>query len=149
MKAKIRNAVPADEERIRALFLEMLQTIYHRENVEGYPDGYLDRYWIGGKDRLYVAEDRDVVAFLSVEVHEEANLYIYLDDLSVTRDYRNQGIGSALIKEAESYATESQIPAVLFHVEKTNLDAYRLYQRLGYVVYRDDGHRYLMKKDIR
>ena len=149
MKAKIRNAVPADEERIRALFLEMLQTIYHRDNEEGYPDGYLDRYWNGGKDRLYVAEDRDVVAFLSVEVHEESNLYIYLDDFSVTRASRNQGIGSALIKEAESYAKESQIPAVLFHVEKTNIGAYRLYQRLGYAVYRDDGHRYLMKKDIR
>lgn len=149
MKIKIRNAVPEDEERIRELFLEMLQTIYQREDVEGYPEGYLDRYWNGEKDRLFVAEDREVVAFLSVEVHEEENLYIYLDDLSVTKAYRNQGIGSALIQKAEDYAKESRISAVLFHVEKSNKDAYCLYQRLGYGTYRDDGHRVLLKKDIR
>ena len=32
MGYKIRTAVPADEGKIRELFLEMLQTIYHIEN---------------------------------------------------------------------------------------------------------------------
>lgn len=148
MTYQIRTAVSADEKKIRGLFLEMLRTIYYTEKVEGYKEGYLDKFWSGGKDRIYVAEDKEVIAFLSVEVYFEPKLYIYLDDLSVTEEYRNKGIGSELIRTAETYANENHIPAVLFHAEKTNTSAMRLYNRLGYTVYRDDGHRYLFKKDI-
>lgn len=148
MNCIIRIAVPADEDQIRALFLEMLRTICGTEQVEGYPDGYLDRFWAGGEDRIYVAEDGGVVAFLSVEVHDDHGKYLYLDDFSVTAACRGQGIGSALIRAAEAYAAEVHAAAVLLHVDKTNRSAMRLYERSGYSVYRDDGHRYLMKKDI-
>ena len=148
MQYQIRTACPADEAKIRALFLEMLRTIYGKEEVEGYRAGYLDRYWTGSEERIYVAEDQAVVAFLSVEIHREERDFIYLDDLSVTAAYRNQGIGSALIRQAEAYGKEIQISPVIFHVEKTNRAALRLYQRLGYAIWRDEERRYLMKKDI-
>ena len=145
---RIRQAVPTDEKRIRELFLEMLQTIFHTTDAEGYEDGYLDRFWTGSEDRVYVTEDDEVIGFLSVEVHHEPVTYIYLDDFSVTAAYRNMGIGSALIRTAEAYAAEKKIPAVLLHVEKTNGSAMRLYERLDYLVFRDDGNRLLLKKDI-
>ena len=66
---------------------------------------------------------------------------------SVTESYRGLGIGSALIHEAEVYAQEIGIQHILFHVEKSNTEAFRLYERLGYKIFRDDGNRYLMKKD--
>ena len=142
----IRIAIPEDEQRIRELFIEMLQTIYHTEYVEGYEPGCLDRYWTNGEERILVAEDESVVAYLSIEVHHEPEAdYIYLDDLSVTESYRGHGIGSALIHEAETYAYEIGIHHILFHVEKSNTDAFRLYERLGYKVFRDDGNRYMMK----
>ena len=72
--------------------------------------------------------------------------YIYLDDLSVTKAYRNLGIGSALIREAEIYARKIGIRDIVFHVEKSNTSAFRLYERLGYKVFRDDDSRYLMNK---
>ena len=100
------------------------------------------------EDRIFVAEDPDVIAFLSVEVHHEERDYIYLDDFSVTKTYRNRGIGSELIHTAEAYAKELRIPAVVLHVEKTNTSAMRFYERMGYTVCRDDGNRYLMVKDI-
>ena len=145
----IRIAIPEDEQRIRELFIEMLQTIYHTKDVEGYEPGCLDRYWTNGEERILVAEDKSVVAYLSIEVHHEPEAdYIYLDDLSVTESYRSHGIGSALIHEAEAYAYEIGIQHILFHVEKSNTDAFRLYERLGYKVFRDDGNRYMMKKDM-
>ncbi|SDB61980.1 GNAT family N-acetyltransferase [Butyrivibrio sp. INlla16] len=147
MGHRIRMAIPEDEQKIRELFIEMLQTIYHTEDVEGYESGFLDRYWINGEDRILVAEDEAVVAYLSIEVHHEPEAdYIYLDDLSVTESYRGLGIGSALIHEAEAYAKEIGIQHILFHVEKSNTKAFRLYERLGYKVFRDDGNRYMMKK---
>ena len=148
MDCKIRPAVPADEEKIRALFLEMLRTIHRTETVEGYDDGYLDKFWAGNENRIYVAEDREVIAYLSVEVYHEQGGYIYLDDFSVAEAYRNQGIGSELLRAAEAYAGEIHIPVVCLHVEKTNASAMRLYERSGYSIYRDDGNRYLMKKDM-
>lgn len=147
MNYSIRIAVPEDERKIRELFIEMLQTIYHTEDVQGYEPGCLDRYWVSGEERIFVAEDEDVVAYLSVEVHHEPDMdYIYLDDLSVTKAYRNLGIGSALIREAEIYARKIGIRDIVFHVEKSNTSAFRLYKRLGYKVFRDDDSRYLMNK---
>ena len=121
MEYKIRRAVPADEQRIRELFIEMLNAIYHTQDVKGYETGDLDKYWTQGEDTVYVAEDNDVVAYLAVEVHREGEKeYVYLDDLSVAEKYRGQGIGSA---------------------------SFQLYERLGYKVYRDDGNRYMMIND--
>jgi ribosomal protein S18 acetylase RimI-like enzyme len=118
MAYRIRKAIPEDEQRIRELFIEMLQTIYHTEDVEGYEFGCLDRYWTNGEERILVAEDGSVVAYLSIEVHHEPDAdFIYLDDLSVTESYRGLGIGSALIHEAEVYAQEIGIQHILFHVE--------------------------------
>ena len=147
MNYSIRIAVPEDERKIRELFIEMLQTIYHTEDVQGYEPGCLDRYWVSGEERIFVAEDENVVAYLSVEVHHEPDMdYIYLDDLSVTKAYRNLGIGSALIREAEIYARKIGIRDIVFHVEKSNTSAFRLYERLGYKVFREDDSRYLMNK---
>ena len=147
MDYAIRTAVPEDEQKIRELYIEMLQTIYHTEDVQGYETGYLDRYWLQGEERIFVAEDEDVVAYLSVEVHHDPETdYIYLDDMSVTERYRNRGIGSALIREAEVYAQEIGIQHILFHVEKSNSAAFKLYERLGFRIFRDDGSRYLMNK---
>lgn len=147
MNYSIRIAVPEDERKIRELFIEMLQTIYHTEDVQGYEPGCLDRYWVSGEERIFVAEDENVVAYISVEVHHEPDMdYIYLDDLSVTKAYRNLGIGSALIREAEIYARKIGIRDIVFHVEKSNTSAFRLYERLGYKVFRDDDSRYLMNK---
>lgn len=140
---RIRVAVPGDEKRIRELFIEMLQTICQTEDVQGYGTDSLDRYWNDGEDRIYVAEDNEVVAYLSVEVHrEEKGDYVYLDDLSVTGKCRGRGIGSTLIHCAEAYAETIGISTILFHVEKANTAAFQLYKRLGYQIYRDDGSRY-------
>ena len=148
MECKIRTAVPADEGKIRELFLEMLRTIYHTYDVKGYGDGDLDRFWSETPDRIYVADNGRVVAFLSVEVHHDPVDHIYLDDFSVTEACRNKGIGSALIRTAETYAGKIGSRAVLLHVEKANTSAMRFYERSGYSVFRDDGDRFLLKKDI-
>ena len=148
MKYIIRQSVVADEKRIRELYIEMLQTLYRTEDIEGYKDGDLYRFWTGNEDRIFVAGDRTVVGFLSVEVHHENEDYIYLNDFAVTAGYRNKGIGSALLKAAESYAREIDMLKLCLHVEKTNRPAMYFYEKSGYAIYRDDGHRFLMNKEL-
>ncbi len=73
---------------------------------------------------------------------------IYLDDFSVTAAYRNKGIGSDLLRAAEAYAGETGSRAVILHVEKTNTSAMCFYERSGYSIFRDNGNRFLLKKDM-
>ena len=149
MEYTIRTAVAADEKKIRELFLEMLRTILHTESPDGYEEGYLDKFWGQGEDRIYIADaGGEAVGFLSAEVYHEPVDHLYLDDFSVTAAYRNKGIGSALLRAAEAYAGETGSRAVLLHVEKTNTSAMRFYERSGYSVFRDDGDRFLLKKDM-
>jgi len=143
------KAEQKDSNRINELFIEMLQSIYNTNQVTGYSKGDLDRFFDGRDEWISIATDEDkIIAFLSIEVHHEDEEYIYLDDLSVTKQYRNNGIGTRLIRNAESYAKEINIPTVCLHVEKSNEAAFRLYERLGYKIYEDQGSRYLMMKHI-
>ena len=149
MDYTFRKAVKQDSEKINQLFIEMMQTIRGADQVNGYPDGYLDKFFDCRDEWIAVATtDNEIIAFLSIEVHHEDKEYIYLDDLSVTKHHRNKGVGTKLIKDAEDYAKEINISTICFHVEKTNTNAFRLYQRLGYEIYQDQETRYLMIKHL-
>lgn len=149
MEWEIRKAVKEDETRIKELFIEMLQTIYSDKKVEGYEDGYLDKFFDNHEDWICVAKANGlVVAYLSIEVHHERENYIYLDDLSVSEKYRCKGIGTKLIKTAEKFAKETDISTVVFHVEKSNRLAFKLYERLGYSIMNDEGTRFRMIKRV-
>ena len=144
-----RKAENSDSERIAELFIEMLRTIYNTNDVEGYENGYLDKYFSEGEDLIYVAElNKVVVAFLSVEVYREDD-YVCLDDLSVTEKCRDKGIGTKLISMAESYSKEIGVSAIVFHVEKTNERAHQLYRKLSFLDHEDQGSRILMVKELK
>jgi len=137
------------EGRINELFIEMLMTIYNTDQVNGYSEGDMDRFFDGRDEWVCKVTDDDyIIAFLSIEVHHEEEEYIYLDDLSVTRSYRNKGIGTSLIGRAEEYAKEIGIHRIYLHVEKANTSAFKLYQRLGYTINEEQESRYLMRKEI-
>ena len=148
MSFLFRKAECSDSEKIAELFEEMLRTIYHTNDVEGYEDGYLDKFFSEGNDLIYVAEqEKEVVAFLSVEVYGEDG-YIYLDDLSVTAKCRNKGLGTKLICMAEDYSESLGMKAIVFHVEKTNERAHQLYRKLGYSDNEVQGSRIRMVKEL-
>lgn len=148
MEFSYRKAEISDSRRISELFEEMLRTIYHTDDVEGYEEGYLDKFFSESEDIIYVAElEKEVVAFLSVEVYREDG-YVYLDDLSVTAKYRDNGIGTKLIGLAEEYCKTAGIRAIVFHVEKTNERAHQLYRKLGYQDNEDQGDRMRMVKEL-
>ena len=143
-KAKSDNII-----RIEELFVEMLKTIYHTDDIEGYETGYLDKFFSNKEDWICVAEyEDDIVAFLSIEVYRDED-YIYLDDLSVTERCRNKGIGTKLIHAAEKYAENIGITKIILHVEKANENAYQLYSRLGYIKDADEGSRIRMSKSVK
>jgi len=145
MNVTYRRAVPADIPAIEQLFAEMLASVGDKGGG-GYESGYLDKFF-GGGDVIYVAvSDGDVVGYISVELYPD---FVYLDDLSVTERFRGKGIGTKLIKFAERYAADSNVPMTSLHVERSNTAARYLYQRLGYAVSGEEDDRFRMTKHIR
>lgn len=150
MDTVFRVATAGDEAAIRRLFVEMLRTIFHTQEVEGYPAGYVGRFFTGGEDKILVAEQAGmVVGFLSLESHREGEPpFLYLDDFSVTAACRGQGIGSRLLDIAEEYAAALRLGEIHLHVERDNHGARRLYRRRGFGVLTEQGARLLLGKKL-
>jgi ribosomal protein S18 acetylase RimI-like enzyme len=65
----------------------------------------------------------------------------YLYSLRVMEMFRGKGIGTRLLQEAESLILDHGFQRATIAVAKDNLNARRLYERLGYAIFRDDpGH---------
>ena len=147
MEYTLRRAEPRDKERIEALFIEMLRSIYHKDIYDGYEEGYLDGFFNSSDKCIYVAEINGTVeGYISIEIHREDKGFVYLDDFSVSEEYRGKGIGTALIKKAEHFAKENRIYTVVLHVESANNGAFKLYNKLGYCVSEEQDDRYRMIK---
>lgn len=145
----LRKATEKDKERIEQLFIEMMQSIYANEEVVEYENGYLDKFFSGKDDWICIAEvDNRAVGYISIEVHKTPILFVYLDDLSVSVNFRNSGIGSALIRKAELFAMNINASHIALHVESSNKQAIKLYERLGYSIQHNDGTRLFMRHDL-
>jgi ribosomal protein S18 acetylase RimI-like enzyme len=79
------------------------------------------------------------IQFNSVRADPRPQPYTgYLYSFRVKPGYRNQGIGSMLIEEAEDTLLERTYRRILIGVAKDNHDARRLYERHGYRVITED-----------
>lgn len=87
---------------------------------------------------LFVAEspEGEVLGWIHLDTH-----YSLLSDARcevwatiVDEKYRKRGIGSALMKKAESWAAEHGLPIVRFGSNVQRERAHKFYERLGYKV---------------
>jgi len=131
----IRNASLGDT---GALVAELGQAGYFADRLERQRAGLgmLLVAWSGARPvgAVYLwldrAEERDIRRYLpGVPL---------LTHLEVASEYRNQGVGSSLIAEAERRVVELGYDRIALAVEVRNWEAERLYKRLGF---RDWGQR--------
>jgi len=71
---------------------------------------------------------------------------VELNGIQLHPDAQNRGIGTAIITELQSEAAARGVPLEL-HVERDNLDARRLYNRLGFTKTGEDGAEDVMQWD--
>lgn len=75
------------------------------------------------------------VPAIFVPVKELENLvpgYWYINVVAIMPEYRGQGLGTALLREAEVQAQSSKCPGLALVVADSNLAAIRAYERAGY-----------------
>lgn len=72
----------------------------------------------------------------------EGSHHAYFYSLRVMEMFRNQGIGTRLIQEAETLVKDQGFMQATIAVAKDNRSALRLYQRLGYQIFAEDSGRW-------
>lgn len=104
-----------------------LQTHYYKNNYRGAAWGVITKKSspIG---RLYIHTNTEDIRII---------------DISIMTDFRNQGIGSEIIRSIFSLATAANI-GVSIHVDHFNTSARRLYDRLGFTLTGTSSSRHRM-----
>jgi shikimate dehydrogenase len=103
------------------------------------PKELFEKFRTGPESGLFIAEcDGKAVAFLQVGIREAEHpvlvpkKYAYVSDLVVDGAFHSQGIGTALMMKAESWALERGLHEIRLNVSGFNTPAQRLYEKSGY-----------------
>ena len=112
---------------------------------------YVDHFGEGGNDLCLVAEkDKNVIGAVWTRI---MNDYGHISDgvpslaISILPQYRNQGIGTALMEEMMKLLIKKGYSQVSLSVQKQN-KAVGLYRKVGFHVYRESDDEYIMVKDL-
>ncbi|HNX65284.1 MAG TPA: GNAT family N-acetyltransferase [Bacteroidales bacterium] len=141
----------------------LYEAIYLPEGVEPYDRSIIDlpeiaRYinnWNDSSDFGLIAcnEDETVGVIWGRLFMEDNKGYGFIDintpeiSMAINKKYRNQGFGTALMKEFINLAREKRFKSLSLSVDKRNR-AYNLYVRTGFIIVDDRGPDYIMKKKL-
>jgi ribosomal protein S18 acetylase RimI-like enzyme len=144
-RVEVRLAVPED----RQAFLVLAEGLYREFGEDRAPRRRLaklfdDAVALGSPFRLLFAvvddEPCGMLSLAIVPTTQGAGCFAYLDDVFVLEQYRGQGIGTKLMREALNHARKSDCVRVELGTRRDNVHARRLYERLGFEEV--DGVRY-------
>ena len=156
MNYQIRKAIKDDFPEINKLFIEMenyIDKVRLSNNLEsfkssGYEDGYLDSFISDPNKYLYVATRDDlVVGYISFVVYKSDN-YIYIDDFSITENYKRKGIGNNFLKLVIDKAKELKISKIRLHVFFYNTNALSFYNKYNFKEIENNSNRLMMELDL-
>lgn len=132
MKYLIRPAESKDSEILKELSLEL-----------GYPSTYkeiqerLIRILNSAENNIFVSlDDQIITGWIHVfgSLRLESDPFAEIGGLVVSSNYRNKGIGKALLGEAEKWALRNGFKEIRVRSRNTRKDAGRFYEREGYSV---------------
>lgn len=129
----IRRATMADEPVINDLYNQMLEALFGPDDEENVLS--MTGVWEDPDVAVFAAEmDGRMVGMLHTEVHRlsEEEAYLFLADLSVDRAYRNRGVGTALLRQAEERAASLGLTRLRLDAMFPHARAIALYRRMGY-----------------
>lgn len=99
---------------------------------------YIYKELSGKKGGIFVAELNDAIVGLIImyidknEIEEIDGSHLYISDLVIRKQYRNQGIGQQLMRFAEKFAKDHNVTETHLSVLTKNTSALNLYQKKGY-----------------
>ncbi len=94
---------------------------------EAMQDEFFDNAWNADPHEVMMSDERDC-GYCAIERHSD---HIFLHELVVSNEFQRQGIGSKVLRELIDEAKSKGIPVKL-QVLRENVDARRLYTKLGF-----------------
>jgi len=145
LQAEVRLAAPED----RQAFLVLARALYQEFGEERPSSRRLGKLFddalaSGSPFKLFFAVVGDELCGMAslaiAPTSQGAGCFGYLDDVFVLEQYRGQGIGIKLMREALNHARKGGCVRVELGTRRDNIRARRLYERLGFEEV--DGVRY-------
>jgi GNAT superfamily N-acetyltransferase len=137
-----------------SLRVENLEHIFRSQGltIAGQHDKADIRSRLGRQTLQVVAEDRGrLIALLDAEL-ESWRRVLRIWNLLVDQEYRRRGIGTKLMRSAESFALEKHCRAISLETQATNWPALSFYLKLGFEICGVDDHLYtnhdLQRKEV-
>lgn len=130
MKVTVRRGLPSDATDVARLTSQLGYDVEASALTTRLP-----RMLSRPEQRFLIADaDGRVVGWLHAVVSEcvEADAFVAISGLVVDRNHRRQGIGRALLEEAERWTREQGCSVIRLRSSSVRTDAHRFYEQLGY-----------------
>lgn len=113
-----------------------------------YPRDYdnLLESWRRGECFLVAEEDGEVCGYLDMRV-QSWHLTGWVDNMAVAKDYRRQGVGTALIRKASEWARQRGLSQLMLEIQTKNHPAICFSQKNGFA-FCGFNDRYYTNQDI-
>lgn len=107
---------------------------YQHYKAEGYPEAFLFQAFRQWPKMLWVAEDSSQVCGYLLAAPGEVSGEAWIMSALVSDNFRGQGIGATLMKQAISELKSQGIQSIQLSVAAENEAALKLYENLGFTV---------------
>lgn len=88
------------------------------------------------ENKYYTFEESDIYRLLSILSHKPRYNERYIDFLTVAPEFRNMGIGKALVTHCKNNFPEKHL---MLHVAKQNYNACQLYDKLEFEIIKEQS----------
>lgn len=141
MKIHLRPAMAADVDVTYAIKQDALKI--YIEQVWGWDEAYQKQLHSNGFEPhfiLIIQADGVPVGYIELEENKD---FLFIANILIIKAYQNKRIGTILLQNMIQKAKEQQ-QEVCLEVLKVNEKARKLYERLGFEVYEEDGVKFKM-----
>jgi GNAT superfamily N-acetyltransferase len=73
-----------------------------------------------------------IMGVICGELYGECRPFLVLENMIVDKEYRNRGVGKALMSELEKIAVEKTCTQIILVTETNRIDACKFYESKGY-----------------
>lgn len=93
-------------------------------------------------------ENQILVGIISAYFNDIENRSGYINNVSITKNYRGMGIATTLLKMCIEYARQYNFSEIKLEVSKYNFRAIQLYRKLGFHDFENRGDFILMRYEV-
>jgi streptothricin acetyltransferase len=109
---------------------------------EIFPEQYYKQYEYDEIDTSYYDEDGKAIFLYyndnncigQIRLRSNWNGYAFIEHIGITKDWRQQGVGTALLEKAMEWAKQNNFVGLMLETQDVNVSACRFYAKNNFVI---------------